>query len=142
AFKDVQANLKVMNEITKAAVKGGAELTVFPELCTTGYSFMSEEEARPYAEPVLAEKGLSPSFEHMRGLSTLLDVAIVWGFVEDAGHCLYNSQALVFPDGQETTNRKRNRWGNDFLWATPGDVSPTILSWKGKTIGPLICRDV
>lgn len=142
SFKDVQANLKVMDELTRVAAGNGAELIVFPELCTTGYSFMSEEDARPFAEPVMSEKGPGPSFKQMRELSTRLNVAVVWGFIEDAGECLYNSQALFFPDGQETTNRKRNRWGNDFLWAAPGDVSPTILSWKGRTIGPLICRDV
>jgi predicted amidohydrolase len=141
-FKDVKANLQIMNGLAKEAKQGGAELIVFPELCTTGYSFMSEEEARPFGEPLMTEKGPSPSFEHMRELAQLVDAALVWGLVEAAQGVLYNAQCIVCPDGGAATYRKRNLWGNDFLWAAKGDISPAIITWRGRTVGLLICRDI
>lgn len=141
-FKDLVANIRTMGELAKQAAKGGAQLVVFPEMSTAGYSFMSEEEARPFSEPLLPEKGPSPSFDHLQQVSKDFNIAIAWGFIEDAQGKLFNSQCLVLPEGGYSTYRKRNRWANDFLWAAKGDVSPTILTWRGRTIGMLICRDI
>jgi predicted amidohydrolase len=80
----------------------------------------------------------------MTEASNALGVAIAWGFIENGPNDgLYNSQALALPgQGIVGTYRKRNRFGNDFLWALPGDVSPPIYTWRGKRIGLLICRDI
>ena len=131
-----------MGVLALEASRAGAELIVLPELSTTGYSFMSEAEARPFSEPLLAEKGPSPSLNHMTHISKITGSAIAWGFVEDAQGKLFNSQCLVTPSGDYATYRKRNRWANDFLWAAKGDVSPTIVNWRGRSIGLLICRDI
>lgn len=141
-FKDLTANLDTMGQLAMEAAKAGAELIVFPELATTGYSFSSREEAQPFSEPLLAEKGPSPSLDHMTHISKGTGAAIAWGFVEDAQEKLFNSQCLVTPDGRYATYRKRNLWACDFWWATPGDVSPTIIEWKGRKIGLLVCRDI
>jgi predicted amidohydrolase len=71
-------------------------------------------------------------------------MAIAWGFVEkDAGTSkLYNSQALVLPNGRYTTYAKVNRWGQDFIWASKGTASPPVIDYLGKKVGLLICRDV
>jgi predicted amidohydrolase len=62
--------------------------------------------------------------------------------MESSQGILYNAQALVTPEGGLALYKKRNRWANDFLWASKGDHSPTIVSWRGRTIGLLICRDI
>lgn len=141
-FKDLRGNLNLMGELAKEAAGQGAELIVFPEMATAGYSFMSEDEARPFSEPMLVEKGWSPSLEHMTKLAELTGAALVWGFIEAAANVLYNSQCLVTPRGGYVTYRKRNLWGNDYLWAAKGDLSPTITPWKGLKVGLLICRDI
>jgi predicted amidohydrolase len=51
-FKDVNANLSVLESHLRSEVAQGTGLTVFPECFTTGYCFDSLEEAMPYAESV------------------------------------------------------------------------------------------
>lgn len=141
-FKDFLGNIHTMGELAKQAAGQGAELIVFPEMATTGYSFMSEAEAQPFAEPMLVEKGSSISLDHMSNVAELTGAALVWGFIEKAGGALYNSQCFVTPEGQVTTYRKRNLWGNDYLWAAKGDINPSISMWKNFKVGLLICRDI
>jgi predicted amidohydrolase len=139
-FKAYEENIKIMAFLVSQATKGGAQLVVLPELCTTGYSFMSKEEAEPFAENL--EDGRS--MQTMRYISHSLNVAIVWGLVRrDIGTGeLFNSQTFVMPDGSWTNYDKINPWGNDFLWATEGRASPPIIDYLGKNVGLLICRDV
>lgn len=142
-FKDPRVNLNYMGDLAKQAAGQGAELIVFPEMATAGYSFMSEEDARPFSESMLG--GLfsgSPSLTHMTRVAELTGAALVWGFIEAAAGVLYNSQCMVLPNRSYATYRKRNRWGNDYLWAAKGDLSPTILQWKDFKVGLLICRDI
>lgn len=144
-FGDKMGNLRRMAHLVKQAADGGAQLIVLPELATTGYSFMSADEARPYAEPIHPDM---LTFKSMRVLAESFHVHIAWGMVEvDAGtNELYNSQVLVAPDGTWVKYAKINRWGNDFLWARPGRANPPVMKtvifgqeWK---IGLLICRDI
>ncbi len=139
-FKDKEANLRQAAGFVAQAAQAGAQLIVLPELVTTGYSFMSEEEAGAFAE--VAEPG-GMTFGVMASLAAKLDVAIAWGMVErDKGtNHLYNTQVLVFDCGH-VSYRKVNRWGNDFLWAKEGRANPPVVTYQGKKVGLLICRDV
>jgi len=141
-FKDLEHNLGLMRTLALKASKEKAELIVFPEMATAGYSFSFVEEARPFSEALLSGGGLAPSLEHMKALSAETGAAIAWGLIEAEGEKLFNSQCLVLPNGTYATYRKRNRWGSDFWWASPGDESPTIVEWQGRKIGLLICRDI
>lgn len=156
-FKDPKANIQQGLKLVSEAAQQGARLVVLPELCTTGYSFMSVEEAEPYAEifsqkdPRGAQALVEPplpnaphSFTMFRLLSKSLKVAIAWGVMEkDPGTGkLHNAQAIVLPNGRWVSYRKVNLWGNDFIWATEGAGSPPILEFEDKKIGLLICRDV
>lgn len=149
SFKDVAANTKAAAELVIKAAQSGAKLVVLPELCTTGYSFMSADEALPFAE-VLGSPGSKPlaasacSMPVMQALSQKLGIAIVWGVLErDIGTGkLHNSQVLVVPDNRYWIARKSNSWGNDYLWATEGQANPPIGEFGGKRIGLLICADI
>lgn len=145
-FKDPEANLRTAQALVRAAVSHGASLVVLPELCTAGYSFMSAEEACPFAECLAPSEtdSLVDSVGALKALSQDLGVGIAWGFIEiDAGTGdLYNAQALVLPDGRWVSYRKMNLWGNDYLWACKGKASPAVVEFQGKKVGLLICRDV
>lgn len=146
-FKDIEGNLKTAAGLVVEAAKAGAKLIVLPELCTTGYSFMSEEDAEPYTEMISSYlRADEPRSMHVFGtLARKLDVAIAWGVAEkdfaNGGH-LYNSQVLILPSQAFWVCRKLNPWGNDFLWAKEGTTNPPIAEWMGKKIGMLICADV
>lgn len=140
AFKDVEANRQTAHKLVRRAAGEGAQLIVLPELCLTGYSFMSKSEAELFAEVVPH----GPDFVGFQQLATFLNAAIAWGFVEkDAGTGkLYNSQAIILPGGAYAAYRKINRWGQDWIWSEAGTGSPPIIEYLGKKIGLLICRDV
>lgn len=147
-FKDKEENLRRLTKLVDEAAQNGATLIVLPELCTTGYSFMSAEEALPFAEAIQHMHDQVPSARALHVFSDLsaeLHVGIVFGLIEiDPGtQKLYNSQVYIDPNGTYDSYRKINRWGNDFLWAEDGNANPPVIeSSMGKKIGLLICRDV
>lgn len=144
-FKDKMGNLRKLAALIKQAAEKGAKLIVMPELATTGYGFMSADEAREYAEfihpDILTTKA-------MRVMSETFKVHLVWGMIEKDGGTdeLYNSQVMVSPNGTWVSMRKINRFGSDYLWCRPGRANPPIVEIddKGETVkvGLLICRDV
>lgn len=137
-FMNIDANVVTMTRLVGDCVKAKAELVVFPELCTTGYSFMDQRAAEFVAEDVEGH-----TFQRMKLLSKTHNLAIVWGFVrKDSKGRLYNSQTLVTPEGGFRNYDKRNPFSSDFLWMTPGEQSPAIIKWRGVDIGLLICKDV
>lgn len=128
--------------LAEKAASQGAKLIVFPELATTGYSFMSRQEAEPFAEvPPEGE-----SFRAMVDIAERRGVAIVWGLpIKDPGAGkVYNGQVYVAPGGHFEVYHKINKWGNDYLWADAGRANPPIVHCEvtGKRVGLLICRDV
>lgn len=146
-FKAIDENLATARALVEEAVRNGAKLIVLPELCTTGYSFMSEADAAPYAEMISSHMraGSPKSMAVFGDLARKHDVAIAFGVMEQDfgnGSKLYNSQVLILPNQEFWVNRKLNAWGNDYLWATEGTANPPIGEWMGKNIGMLICADV
>jgi predicted amidohydrolase len=154
-FKDRKSNLRSLVNLIEKAGKEGAKIIVLPELATTGYSIMSEEEAEGLAEGVtnfspLAIINLNPlsSMEAFYILASKLNCYIIWGLIEkDQGtKKLHNTQVMMCPDGTYEFIRKINRFGNDFLWSTPGRANPPIrkvvIDGKEYKIGLLLCRDI
>ena len=125
-FGDKHGNLRKLAKLVLDAAENGARLVVMPELATTGYSFMDEEEAAPHAEVITPS---SLTMTAMMALATSRNVHLVWGMVErDAGTGeLYNTQVYVDPTGYFTSYRKVNLWGNDKIWAKPGRGNPPII---------------
>jgi predicted amidohydrolase len=148
-FKAREANIRSMVAMAEAAAQSGANLIVLPEMATTGYSFMGFSDAIPHAEcidtfPQEIDKHFIPL--SLMAMQTLVDkyaVAIAWGTmtVNTDRTQLYNSQVLMTPNTLVSYN-KVNSWGNDYLWATEGSSSPPIVTFMGKRVGLLICRDV
>lgn len=148
-YKDKMGNLRKIAQLVKQAAEAGAKLIVLPELATTGYSFMSADEAREHAEFIHPD---ILTTQAMRVLAETFGVHLVWGMVEKDGGTgdIYNSQVYVAPDGTWESYRKINRWGNDYLWAKPGRANPPVITVAfdvggeilEKKVGLLICRDV
>jgi predicted amidohydrolase len=76
-------------------------------------------------------------------MAKLLKAYVVWGFVEGDGNLLYNSASMADPSGEVIlTVRKLNLWGNDFLWASPGDELPGVVNTDVGWMSVSICRDI
>jgi predicted amidohydrolase len=152
SFKEVRRNLQKLASLIIQAGEKGAKIAVLPELCLTGYSFMSQKEAEPFAEIISdfkpQTKNPVSSMSVFYALARKYNMHIAWGLVEkDSGTGrLHNSQVLMCPDGSFETMRKINSFANDFLWATEGRANPPIrkitIDDETRKVGLLICRDV
>ena len=150
-LRNKSANLMRLVKLIVEAATHGAKLVVLPELCTTGYYFMADAEARPFAEsPSWLEDADSmrpdTSLYVFHKLSRELDISIVFGFIElDPGTSkIYNAQMYLEPGGYYESYRKINFFAQDHLWASKGISNPPVIKsqFEDKRIGLLICRDV
>jgi 5-aminopentanamidase len=131
---------KVAENLDRIAAKlehAEADLLVLPELCASGYQFVSMDEVRALAEPI-------PD-----GATTkrLLDVAkrrqmvIVAGLPERAGTAYYNSAVVVAPQGFIGSYRKTHLFFEETLYFTPGDTGFHVWDVGPAKIGVMICFD-
>jgi predicted amidohydrolase len=114
----------------------GAELLVAPELATTGYG--AGEAIRALAEPADGRQ-IAALGRTARDNA----IALVTGFAEQAGGAIFNSAALLTPDGHCSVYRKCHLYGGyerDLF--RPGDRPPGVIELAGLRVGILICYDV
>ncbi len=135
---DVMDNFRRLEPLIRQAGDLGTNFLVFPELCLTGYSFLSENEAGEVAE---IQDG--PTFLKMRTVAQSLRSFVSYGYVEFDDGNLYNSAVMIAPNGKVVTSyRKINLWGNDYLWATAGSEPASIVETEFGQTSLVICRDL
>jgi predicted amidohydrolase len=127
---------RILSRLEQAA-KAGAKLVVFPECALTGYCFVSREEAAPVAEEVPG-----PSTEAILAAARTLDCTVVVGLLEREGDQIFNSAAVVTPQGILGTYRKLHLPCLGIDWHTAlGDKSFPVFSTPQGKIGISICYD-
>ncbi len=135
-FGDVSGNVDKLLALVNTVAED-ADLLVLPELATTGYAFTSKAELMDIAEPAKDSKSLGLLAEAAREK----DCALVVGFAERAGARLFNSSALLWPDGKRKVYRKLHLFGAENLFFTPGDRPFAVERVKGARVGMMICFD-
>jgi predicted amidohydrolase len=132
---DKQKNLLMLREML---CELDTDLVVLPELCTTGYLFPSREALVKVSEEF-------PSGEAVETFSEIAfnrQMSIVYGFSELSGDTLYNSCALINPDGSHHLYRKTHLFDREKLFFTLGDTGFNVFTAKGGVkIGMMICFD-
>jgi predicted amidohydrolase len=122
----------------RIAASNGANVVVLPELTPSGYAFTDIEEVRELAEP-----SDGPTLQSWRDLSRDLGVVIVGGYCEkSATDHLYNSAAIVDPDGLRANYRKVHLWDNEKNLFSPGSDRPPVVDTLFGRLGVLICYDL
>lgn len=136
-FADVPANLARIEQVMDETSQNGAWLTVFPEAAVTGYCFESVEEARPFAETIPG-----PTTERLGALCQKLGLSIVVGMLERDGDQLFNSAALISPQGLVGSYRKIHLpyLGVD-RFVEPGNRPFGVWTIDDVRIGMHICYD-
>ena len=130
---EVAAN--VARVARETAALAPVDLVVFPELALTG-PVTDADSAQRVAQPIPG-----PLTEQVQAIAAEHDAYVVVGLVEgDAGSGrLYNSAALIGPEGVVGVYRKVHLSAEDRAWATPGDgglpVFDTPLGRTGLLIG-------
>lgn len=131
---DKIANLKKMKGFIREAVKKGANLILFPELALTGY------EPDGSMHESLAETIPGPTTKELFRLASANDIYIVFGMPEKDKERLYNSAAVVGPEGIVGAYRKVHPWIPEVSWCTKGSEYPVFITRFGP-IGISICYD-
>lgn len=134
---DKSANLERMEAALAETHAAGAALTVFPECALAGYCYESLEEARPQAEPLPG-----PSVERLSQTARRLGVHLIYGLLERDGDRVFNSAALVGPNGLVGVYRKIHLpyLGVD-RFTTPGDRGFGVHEAGDLRVGMNICYD-
>jgi N-carbamoylputrescine amidase len=121
----------------RTAVAQGANLIVLPELASSGYRLDTWREAHAAAEPIPG-----PTTEAWRAEARAGDCYIVGGICERDGNALYNSVAVVGPEGVIGLYRKLHLFANERLIYRPGDVGLPVVTLPFGRVGVVVCYDL
>lgn len=149
--------LKIMEEYIIEAGENDVDILVFPETVLTGYDFVdtsSDPFYKKYGvsmQIALAETIPGPSSKYLSEYAKKYGMYIIFGMPEkennpiydktDGGkEKVYNSAAILFPDGRIDSYRKIHRAGFENNWSVSGNI-PYIFETQWGKIGVDICRD-
>jgi predicted amidohydrolase len=134
---DPAANRELTADAITHAAGRGAGVVVLPELVSSGYVFRSQGEAE-----ASAETADGPTLALWARLAARHQIVIVGGFCEVAGGVLFNSAALVDPDGLRLVYRKAHLWDAESRWFSPGSLPPPVVPTRFGRIAVMICYDL
>ena len=136
-FGDLKVNLARAAEAIIGASDAGADLVVLPELCTTGYAFEDESQARELGEPADG-----PTVAAWRALAADHRIVIIGGLCElDGRGAPRNSVAVVQPDGRWQAYRKTHLWDHEQLIFRAGEEPPPVVETSVGRVGLAVCYD-
>jgi predicted amidohydrolase len=134
--RDRQANLRAIELLVEPV---DADIVVLPELCTSGYFFLSKEELAPFTE--------EPGGKTCRFFSTMASTKkaiIIAGMPEASEGCFYNSVFVFMPDVPEPViYRKSHLFYKEHVVFEPGNTGfPVIRDERlDVSIGIMLCYD-
>jgi predicted amidohydrolase len=114
-----------------------ADLLVLPELFSTGYLFLNEEELRRSAETIPDGPTVSKFLE----LAKKENTNFVLGIAERADDKLFNSSVLLTPKGDCFVYRKLHLFDREKKFFNPGDKELEVFDIGEAKIGMMICFD-
>jgi len=132
-FGEVEQNLLHAKEMI---VRADADLVVLPELAFTGYVFRDRAELASFAED---RDGSSINF--IADVARQTKTTICFGFPEQASGKIYNSAALVTPDGLAAVYRKIHLFKDELDILDPGEEPFFVTEVGGLRLGMMICYD-
>lgn len=136
-----EKNTESMISYCKEAAKQGVNLILFPETALTGYDNDKEHVGNEKMHIKLAENIHGKTTEKFSKIAKEFDMYIVFGMSEkDNSGKVFNSAAIVSPDGEISSYRKIHLPFDEKEWAEKSDEPKTINSKWGK-IGITICYD-
>ncbi len=132
-FGNVEKNIDTM---VNAVRTSDADLIVFPELATSGYFFVTQEQVASLADTVPGKAS-----EAFSKVAVEKNCAVVVGFPEKADGVFYNSALIATSDGKVQVYRKNHLFNEEKLFFKPGNLGFPTFDVKGVKVGVLICFD-
>ncbi|MCP4692975.1 MAG: carbon-nitrogen hydrolase, partial [Desulfobacterales bacterium] len=114
-FREKEENFRRMRALTDGI---DADVIVLPELCSSGYFFLTREEVAECAEPADG-----PTWEFFKDLADRKNAMVTAGFAERDGDRLFNSCFVIRPgDGETRVYRKTHLFYKERLCFDAGDT--------------------
>jgi predicted amidohydrolase len=135
-FGQKEKNLSRMQDLVADIT---ADIIVFPELCTTGYFFLSREEVAR-----VAETGSGQSSKFFKDMAYNKNAVVVAGFAERHLKKIYNACLIVVPEVKNPyIYRKTHLFYKEKHCFDPGNTGFFVVKDKQRdvAIGPMICYD-
>jgi 5-aminopentanamidase len=136
---DVTGNLAKVATWIKVAAENEISLIVFPECILSGYVFRDRKELE--ASSVRAD---GPEMAAIEGWCKTYNSIVVVGYCELARDGIFNSAAVIGPEGTIGTHRKRHLpfLGADRFTDEPSGTEPPIFDTSIGRIGVAICYEI
>ena len=135
---DIAENIDRTELAIREAAERGAKLVVLPECASAGWAFADRGESERAAQPVYG----GPTIAAWQQLAQELDIWVCGGFGESTSYGkLYNSSALISPDGVQSLYRKVHLWNTENLAFDQGDLGYPVVETPFGRVGMLICYD-
>lgn len=144
-----------MLEYIKEAGEKGVNILVFPETVLTGYGWIEPEQDPFYKkygvsmQVATAETIPGNTTEELSEYAKKYNMYIIFGMTEkdkdgamyeNGVEKVYNSAAILYPDGKIDSYQKIHRAGLETEWSVCGST-PKIIETKWGPAGIDICRD-
>ncbi|MBC7914666.1 MAG: carbon-nitrogen hydrolase [Pyrinomonadaceae bacterium] len=113
------------------------DIVVLPELCTTGYSFLTKQEALAAADTA------TETADYFQVYSNKNNAVIVAGFAEKKKDEVYNSAIIVSPDKPYEVYRKTHLFFKEKDCFATGNTGFKVIRHplKDCIIGVMVCYD-
>jgi predicted amidohydrolase len=114
------------------------DIILLPELCTTGYSFLTKDEAFAAAEDLGGQ-----SIHFFKQLAEDHKAMVIAGFAEKRGDKVYNSALIALPGGEVKVYQKTHLFYREKQCFSEGDSGFFIVQHplKDCKVGVMICND-
>lgn len=129
-------NLDTVLRNIREAAKNGAKLIVFPECMNAGYVWRDREHAVSVSDPIPGD-----FTKNIGNLCKELSVYVAIGMSEKEDDKVYNSAALVGPDGLVGKYQKNFLFDFDPFYFTLGTTGYPVFDTPVGKIGMFICAD-
>ena len=135
-FGEKQKNFARMQQLVQDVA---ADIIVFPELCTTGYFYLSRTEIERVAETAEGQSG-----EFFCDMAQKKNAIVVAGFAERHQDRIYNSCFIIVPEARKPSiYRKTHLFYKENDCFDHGDTGFFVVADKKRDvrIGPMVCYD-
>ena len=139
---DKQANFDKLERFTRLAAGEGADVVITPEGFLEGYVW-NDDSPKDFSREQYFDLGETvdgPLMGRVRALARELKIFLVVGFAERRDERMYNSVAIISPDGSVVSQYSKTHTADDEPFNTRGTDFPVVTTPLGRW-GTLVCMD-